>query len=116
VITHVFAGIPVADVDAALDWYGRLTGRVPDLVPNETEAAWSLSGTGWIYIVVDADHTGSGLITLLVDDLDSLVAELAERGITSGPVETIGSGVRRTLLTDPDGNRIKVGQPPDQTS
>jgi hypothetical protein len=111
-VTHVFAGIPVARRDAAAAWYGRLIGRPPDLVPNDDEAAWRLTGTGWIYIVADAHRAGSALHTLLVDDLDAFLAGLAERGITTGPVETIGGDVRRTEVTDPDGNRVQIGQPP----
>ncbi|HEY4429287.1 MAG TPA: hypothetical protein VGN08_13885 [Solirubrobacteraceae bacterium] len=34
-ITHLFAGISVADRDAAAAWYERLTGRPPDLIPND---------------------------------------------------------------------------------
>jgi predicted enzyme related to lactoylglutathione lyase len=49
---------------------------------------------------------------LLVDDFDAFLAGLAERGITTGPVDTVGDAVRRTVVTDPDGNRLQVGQPP----
>ena len=111
-VTYVFAGIPVAHRDAAAGWYERLIGRPPDLVPNDDEAAWRLTETGWIYIIVDAHRAGSALHTLLVDDLDAFLAGLAERRITTSPVETIGGGVRRTDVTDPDGNRLQVGQPP----
>jgi hypothetical protein len=111
-VTHVFAAIPVADRDAAVDWYTRLVGGPPDLVPNELEAAWRLTETGWIYVVVDLARAGSTLCTLLVDDLDAFLAGLAERNIAAGPVETIGDDVRCTIITDPDGNRLKVGQPP----
>src|SRR2546425_2033587 len=109
--THVFAGIPVGDRDAALRWYERFAGGPPDLIPNQDEAAWQLTETGWIYAVVDADRAGSGLHTLLVDDLDAFLAGLAERGIDAGPVETLGGSVRRTIVTDLDGNRLNVGQP-----
>lgn len=110
-VTYVFAGIPVAHRDAAAAWYERLIGRPPDLVPNDDEAAWQLTETGWMYIVVDADRAGSARHTLLVDDLEVFLAGLAERGITTSPVETIGDGVRRTEATDPDGNRLQIGQP-----
>jgi predicted enzyme related to lactoylglutathione lyase len=113
-VTHVFAGIPVADRDEAVGWYERLAGRPPDLIPNEDEAAWQMSETGWIYVIADADRAGSALQTLLVDDLDAFLAGLAGRGIAAGPVETIGDAVRVAILTDPDSNRIKVGQPPAQ--
>jgi hypothetical protein len=33
-------------------------------------------------------------------------------GITAGSVETIGDAVRFTIITDPDGDRLDVGQPP----
>jgi len=29
-ITHLFAGVPVSDLDAGLDWYTRFFGRPPD--------------------------------------------------------------------------------------
>lgn len=110
--TYVFAGIPVTDRDAAAAWYERLVGRPPDLIPNEAEAAWRLTDTGWIYVVVDRRRSGTALNTLLVDDLDAFLAGLAERGISAPPVETMDNGVRVTTLRDPDGNRLKLGQPP----
>jgi hypothetical protein len=108
-VEHLFAGIPVNDRDRATVWYQRLTGREPDLLPNEREAAWQLTSTSWIYIVADAQRAGSALHTLLVDDLDSWVAELFERGIVPGPIETIAPSVRQAVVTDPDGNRLKLG-------
>jgi predicted enzyme related to lactoylglutathione lyase len=110
-ITHVFAGIPVTDRDGAAGWYERLVGRPADLIPNEDEAAWQMNETGWIYVIADAGRAGSALHTLLVDDLDAFLVGLTERGIAAGPVQTIGSAVRFTIITDPDGNRLKVGQP-----
>lgn len=111
-VMHLFASIPVADRDAAVGWYERLTGHPPDLVPNEDEAAWRLTETGWIYVIADVDRAGSALHTLLVDDLDGFLAGLAERGIDAGPIEITGNGVRRTIVRDPDGNCLQVGQPP----
>ena len=111
-VTHVFASLPVADRDAAAAWYERLLGRPADLVPNDDEAAWQLSEGGWIYVIADPERAGSGMHTLLVDDLDAFLHDLAESGIAAAPVETIATDVRRTLVVDPDGNRIKVAQPP----
>src|SRR2546427_10628129 len=104
---YVFAGIPVPDRDAAAGWYEQLTGRPPDLIPNEDEAAWQLTETSWVYIVADADRAGSALHTLLVDDLDAFLAGVAARGIAAGPIEAVGASGRQSVLTDPDGNRLK---------
>jgi calcineurin-like phosphoesterase/predicted enzyme related to lactoylglutathione lyase len=110
--TDVFASIPVGDRDAAVSWYGRLLGRPPDLIPNEDEAAWRITDSGWIYVIADAARAGSSLQTLLVADLDALLASVAARGVAIGPVDVMSNGVRHTTLTDPDGNRLKLGQVP----
>jgi hypothetical protein len=111
-VTHVFAGIPVADLDAAVGWYQQLAGRPADLLPNDEEACWQMSDSGWIYVIADADRAGSALVTLLVDDLDAFLAGLAQRAISAEPVETLASATRRAIIIDPDGNRLQVGQPP----
>lgn len=111
-VTNLFAGIPVHNRDAAAAWYERFAGRPPDLIPNEDEAAWRLTDTGWVYVVADAARAGSAYHTLLVDDLDAFLTGLAERGLSGDPVQTMDAGLRHTFLTDPDGNRLQVGQPP----
>jgi predicted enzyme related to lactoylglutathione lyase len=110
-VTEVFAGIAVADRDAALAWYERLFGRGPDLIPNDNEAAWQLTDTGWIYIVGDPDRSGRSLVTLLVDDLEEHVAELAGRGVGTGEIDVVPGVVQTTVITDPDGNTLQMGQP-----
>ena len=106
----MFAGLPVAEYGAARAWYETFFGRPPDLVPNENEAAWQLSGDGWVYVVGDRERAGGGLVTLLVDDLDEHVVALAGRGIAAEPIETYRSGARKTVFADPDGNEIGLGQ------
>jgi catechol 2,3-dioxygenase-like lactoylglutathione lyase family enzyme len=107
----LFAGIPVADIESGRAWYERLLGRPPDLIPNDSEAAWELAEAGWIYVVEDGARAGKGLLTLLVDDLDAELAGLTERGLAPGPVETLRAPVRKAEIDDPDGNRITFGQP-----
>jgi predicted enzyme related to lactoylglutathione lyase len=110
-ITELFAGIPVSDLGAALPWYERLVGRQADLVPHATEVAWQLDATGWIYVVVDPVRAGRALITVLVDDLDAHLAQLTDRGVDPGAIETMPGAARKAEVTDPDGNRITFGQP-----
>jgi catechol 2,3-dioxygenase-like lactoylglutathione lyase family enzyme len=109
-VQHVFAGIPVADYPSARDWYERLFGRPPDLVPHETEAAWQLSDTAWIYVVADADRAGDALLTIMVDDLEAQVSELADRGLATAAMETAPGLFRKAELRDADGNTIAFGE------
>jgi predicted enzyme related to lactoylglutathione lyase len=110
-VTNLFAGIVVLDRNASIAWYERLAGRAPDLIPNEYEAAWRMNETGWIYVIADAERAGSALNTLLVDDLEVFLADVQARGVTTGAIETIEGAARYAVITDSDGNRLKVGQP-----
>jgi predicted enzyme related to lactoylglutathione lyase len=109
-IDVLFAGIPVADLDNALDWYERFLDGPPDMAPNETERAWQLTGDGWLYVVQDPGRAGHALVTLLVDDLDTRIRELNGRGIETGEVERLNERTRKLTVSDPDGNRIQLGQ------
>jgi len=109
-INVLFAGVPVAELHAALAWYERLLGGPPDLVPNESERLWRVTDGGWVYVVEDVERAGGGLLTLIVDDLDAHLAELAGRGIEFGEIEAISEPTRKAVIADPDGNRITIGE------
>jgi catechol 2,3-dioxygenase-like lactoylglutathione lyase family enzyme len=106
---ELFAGVPVRDREAAFGWYERLLGAPPDFHPHDDEAVWRVAG-GWVYVVVDADRAGQALVTVLVDDLDAQVAAVAVRGIDAARVETYGSGARKAVFVDADGNEIGFAQ------
>jgi predicted enzyme related to lactoylglutathione lyase len=109
-INHVFTGIPVADYDAALAWYERLLGRSPDVIVTDNEAMWQVADTGWIYVVGETNRAGNALLTLRVDDLEDHVAELAERGLATGAIDTMPGVVRKAVIIDPEGNMIIFGE------
>lgn len=109
-IKWFFAGVAVADYPSALAWYERLMGRSPDFNPHESEAVWQVIENGWIYVVADPNRAGKALLTLMVDNLDRQVAELTERGITVGAIETQPGLFRRAEVIDPEGNKISFGQ------
>ena len=59
----------------------------------------------------DADRAGRSVITLLVDDFEERLAAVTAAGIELGPVEMVAGSVRTMWITEPDGNRIQIGQP-----
>jgi hypothetical protein len=81
----LFAGIPVADYAAALEWYERLLGAPPTFVPNDSEAVWELAEHRYVYIEQRPEHAGHAKHTIFVADLDALIAQIADRGLD--PVE-----------------------------
>jgi glyoxylase I family protein len=88
----------------------RLLGRPSDLILKENEAAWQVAETGWLYLVGDTKRAGKALLTILVDDLEAHVADLAERGLATGAIETVPGVVRKTVITDPEGSKITFGE------
>jgi hypothetical protein len=49
----LFAGAAVTDFEEAQTWYERFFGRAPDIVANDEEVMWKLTGAGWLYVVRD---------------------------------------------------------------
>lgn len=111
VVTHLFTGLGVDDLAEARGFYERLLGRPPDLVPNDHELAWKLTGAGWLYVDATAGTAGGAVLTVLVEDLDAHVAAAARRGLHPDRTDVLPGHGRKALFTDPDGNRIAFAQP-----
>ena len=91
-------------------WYERLFGE-PSFFPHATEAVWTLADERAVYILEDADAAGHGLVTIFVDDLDGVLAEIAARGLQPDERLTYSNAVRRSSA-DADGNEIGFGGAP----
>ena len=108
----LFAGIPISSYDGALTWYERLLDSPPSFLPNEIEAVWEVAEHRYLYIVVRPEDAGHAVHTLFVDDFDTRLAEMAERGLEAAKRETYPNGVRKATFLDPDGNEIGFGGAP----
>ena len=109
---YLFAGIPVDDYTAALAWHQRLFGSPPAFFPTDTEAVWELAEHRSVYVEQRPEHAGHAMHTILVDDLDARVAQIAERGLEPATRETYDNGVRKVTYRDPDGNELGFGDAP----
>jgi catechol 2,3-dioxygenase-like lactoylglutathione lyase family enzyme len=111
-LTHLYAGVPVSDLDAGIDWYTRFFGRPPDFSAGE-EMLWEVGEHATLFIEPNAAHAGGGRITFAVTGLDALLERLAAEDIGHAPLETYSNGVRHVTIPDPDGNAIAFAEPPD---
>jgi hypothetical protein len=102
----LYAGIPVADFAAAVNWYERLLGAPPTSLPYDSEAVWELAENRYLYVWQQPERAGHALHLLFVDGLDALVAQIAERGLDPSKRETYSNGVSRIAYVDPDGSEI----------
>jgi hypothetical protein len=106
---ELFAGNRVSDYASALRWYERLLGREPTFSPHDTEAVWELAEHRWLFIV-ESPNAGGAIHTVLVEDLDALVDDIASRGIEANERVTYKAGARKAIYLDPDGNEIGFGE------
>ena len=105
----LFAGFPVSDLARAQDFYERLLGAEPAFFPNDREAVWTLEEHRHVYVLLDPERAGGGLVTLIVEDLSVRVEAIAGRGIAPARDETYDNGVRKVTYRDPDGNELGFG-------
>jgi len=108
----LFAGIPVTDYAAALEWYERLFGSPPSFFPNDIEAVWELAEHRFVFIELQPEHAGHARHLVFVEDLDARVAQIAQRGLAPAQRETYSNGVCKAAYRDPDGNEFGFGGAP----
>ena len=111
----LLAGIPVSDLAAAIDWYGRLFGDRKPFIPNDTEAVWDLAEDRSVYVALDPTRAGRAMVSLYVDDLDSRLELAASGDVHPATSETYENGVRRVVFRDADGNEFVLGTMPAAT-
>lgn len=107
--TDLFAGIPVSDLERAVDWYTRLLGAAPSFRPNDTEAVWEVTEHGYLYVELLPDKAGRALVTVFLDDLAQRVTQVRERGIEPAQREVYDNGVGKVTYRDADGNEVGLG-------
>lgn len=110
-ITHLYAGVPVADLEASIGWYTRLFGRDPDFRAGD-EILWEIAGSATLFIEPAPERAGTGRITLSVTGLEALLEALAVRRIDHEAIQTYSNGVRHVKVPDLDGNAIAFAEPP----
>jgi glyoxylase I family protein len=117
----VFAGLPVRDLDVAVEWYGRIFGRAPDGRPAPQIAEYYLAEGrvpehGTLQLREDAERAGGGLATINVRDITEVSNALADMAVEFEtrdiPLEAdTVSGVTVGTFVDQDGNAVTVVQP-----
>jgi catechol 2,3-dioxygenase-like lactoylglutathione lyase family enzyme len=111
-ITDLFAGVPVSDLDASIDWYTRFFGRPADGRVGD-EVIWEIQKHATLFIEPNAAQAGAGRITFAVAGLDALLERLAAQRIEHEPIETYSNGVGHVKVPDPDGNALALAEQSD---
>ena len=110
-IQGLFAAASVADMERAEAFYTALLGRGPDDRPMDSLIQWRpLDGAG-IQLFHDADKAGNSSMTIVTPDMAAARSELASNGLELEDDVQGDFGVI-AQISDPDGNRITLAEPP----
>jgi catechol 2,3-dioxygenase-like lactoylglutathione lyase family enzyme len=108
-VTKVVPFLRVADAEASAEWYARLGFSIDwrtRAQPHLPLFVAISNGEGLIFL---SEHSGDahpdGLLYLYVDDVDAVAADF---GVVA---ELAYYGMREIEVTDPDGNRLRIGTP-----
>ena len=108
-IDNALASLAVKDLGTAIPWYEALLGRAADSSPMPTLAEWKFPGGGGLQVYHLPERAGEGSVTLVVSDIDDVVAHVGTLGIDTSQ-RTSGETVKTLMIADPDGNHIAFAQ------
>jgi predicted enzyme related to lactoylglutathione lyase len=102
----------VADMDAAVAFYGQTLGLAQKFRDGDNWAAFDVGG---VTLALEGASEpipagGGATVSLRVDGLDELVTSLRAAGAQVGEV-VVGGHERRANLTDPSGNILVLYEP-----
>jgi catechol 2,3-dioxygenase-like lactoylglutathione lyase family enzyme len=108
-VNEVVPILRVADGEASAEWYARLGFEVEwrHRFDEGMPLFMSLRGGDWRIFLSEhtGDAPGPAVIYLFADDTDAIAESLGQQA------ESQPWGLREIELTDPDGNRLRVGSP-----
>jgi glyoxylase I family protein len=109
-VHHV--SINVDDVPAALAFYVDVLGLEPrdDRPDFGFDGAWLDAGGQQVHLIAAPPPPGLGQhFAVLVDDLDTVVAELRDRGVEVSDPSPVGRSLQ-AFVSDPAGNLVELHQ------
>lgn len=110
-IQTIFAVVCVSDMDRSESWYSRLFGRGPDARPMDGLVQWHSDQGAGLQLVRDADKAGASLVTIVTPTMAVAREQLTAGGLQLEPDVEGDFGII-AQISDPDGNRITLAEPP----
>ncbi|WP_040491187.1 VOC family protein [Ilumatobacter nonamiensis] len=110
-IQGLYAAAAVTDMERAEAFYTALLGRGPDDRPMDGLIQWRPFDNAGIQLFADTDNAGHSSITIVAPDMAAARRELSSNGLDLGDDVQGDFGVI-AQISDPDGNRITLAEPP----
>ncbi|WP_293268455.1 VOC family protein [Neptunomonas sp.] len=109
-INSVVSVIPVKNFELTLEWYRKLFGRDPDVVPMEGIAEWQLVENAWIQVSIDPERAGSTTVVIGVNDIEEQSKAFSDANLPIGEIVEYPEIIKMAEIIDPEGNKISFVQ------
>jgi uncharacterized glyoxalase superfamily protein PhnB len=117
-MTDLIPMLPVRNMPAAVAFYARLGFIVAS---RNDDWRWAMLRFDDCRLMLDEsinvhrDAPRQGVLYLYPDDLVAYRAMITANGIRLPPIEETFYGMKEFRIEDPDGNRLWIGQAPDDS-
>jgi hypothetical protein len=82
---ELFAGIAVSDLERAIAWYSRFFGGTESFEPNDTERVWTVAEHRYLYVELEPEHAGHGMVTKTAYARSYIATQMATRSVSAAP-------------------------------
>lgn len=110
-IEGLYAAVSVSDMDRAETFYTALLGRGPDDWPMDGLIQWRPFDNAGIQLFHDAENAGHCSMTIVTPDMAVARDRLASNGLELEEQYEGDFGII-AHISDPDGNRLNLAEPP----
>jgi lactoylglutathione lyase len=100
-------GLPVTELNSAVEWYRRLLGQLEELNPAPGVWEFQIISSGWLQLF-ESEINGSNpaVVRFESDDIETSRVLAVSLGTDVGQIETVPEAVRYFEFRDPFGNQL----------
>jgi len=106
-INSFTVGLPVAQLNQAVEWYRRLLGEVEEINPAPGVWEFQVVFSGWLQLFEsEPDRANPAVVRFESDDLEASRMLAIRLGIDVGEIQTVPHVIRYFEFRDPFGNQL----------
>ena len=100
-------GLPVTDLNSAVEWYRRLLGEVEELSPARGVWEFQIVPSGWLQLFEsEINEPNHSVVRFESHDIEASRLLATSLSINVDQIETVPGAVRYFEFRDPFGNRL----------
>ena len=100
-------GLPVTDLNSAVEWYRRLLGEVEEVNPAPGVWEFQIISSGWLQLFEsEINHSNLAVVRFESDDIEASRLQALSLGTDVSEIETVPEAVRYFEFRDPFGNQL----------